>query len=89
MRERETNVINAQYTTYFIFDLLKYLNCFITQNTCFPICFSVSYWGKTEPNNGEGKYGEEDCAHTTEVDWNDLSCGRRLRRICEASALDA
>uniref|UniRef100_A0A3P8Y5V8 C-type lectin domain-containing protein n=1 Tax=Esox lucius TaxID=8010 RepID=A0A3P8Y5V8_ESOLU len=47
------------------------------------------YWGDREPNNGDGKNGEEDCAEINSwysdpvKKWNDFSCTTVLNWICE------
>ncbi|XP_022596303.1 CD209 antigen-like protein D [Seriola dumerili] len=60
---------------------------------------NLTYWAVKQPDNGGGdpKWGEEDCAHLghdgsahlthdESAHWNDLSCGSRLRWICEEMA---
>lgn len=51
------------------------------------VCFSVSYWDKPQPDNGndQPEYGEEDCGQFVDQ-WNDLSCGTKLQWLCESTA---
>ncbi|XP_040913951.1 CD209 antigen-like protein E isoform X2 [Toxotes jaculatrix] len=51
---------------------------------------SVRYWQTPQPDNGDGHahLGEEDCVHFVQGaddlnNWNDLSCERKIRWICE------
>uniref|UniRef100_A0A3P8ZY42 C-type lectin domain-containing protein n=1 Tax=Esox lucius TaxID=8010 RepID=A0A3P8ZY42_ESOLU len=50
---------------------------------------TTAYWGDREPNNGDGKNGEEDCAEINSwysdpvKKWNDFSCTTVLNWICE------
>uniref|UniRef100_A0A3P8Y826 C-type lectin domain-containing protein n=1 Tax=Esox lucius TaxID=8010 RepID=A0A3P8Y826_ESOLU len=51
---------------------------------------TTAYWGDREPNNGDGKNGEEDCAEINNSwysdpvkKWNDFSCTTLLNWICE------
>uniref|UniRef100_A0AAY5K8F7 C-type lectin domain-containing protein n=1 Tax=Esox lucius TaxID=8010 RepID=A0AAY5K8F7_ESOLU len=54
---------------------------------------TTEYWGATQPDNGGGTVGEEDCAEFVNwyrdpvKKWNDSPCTTRLNWICEKSQL--
>ncbi|KAL3969569.1 lysophosphatidic acid receptor 4 [Sarotherodon galilaeus] len=55
---------------------------------------SERYWKNGQPDNGGGfsRTGEEDCAHIITGEnslrnWNDISCDKHLKWICETAGL--
>lgn len=54
----------------------------------FSFIMCLSFWQNSQPDNGGGRLGEEDCAHIITgrndlKNWNDLACNSSLMWICE------